>query len=107
MDCIDSYDKKATGKETVLSELFVTEMNKLYSESTCYLSEFKLDNTKIEESLSKADEYLDRLRKEELSLKDNKFGGKLMEFNKTETKHDPSLLGSLDCQHLSFKIQIL
>jgi hypothetical protein len=58
------------------------------------LSELKIDETEIEESLEVACDYLYKLQKVEDSLKSLKFNGKTLAFNKSLIT--PSLLGSLD-----------
>jgi hypothetical protein len=106
-ECIDSYGSKIKEKDTEFAEL-LAEINKFYAENTRYLKEFKLDNSKIEESLEKADGYLEKLNEAGLTLRDLKFNGELIEFTNSEAQHDTrSLLGELDLQHVRLKIENL
>ncbi len=94
-DRIDSLASKIRERENEFDE-FLTEANKFLVDSTKSLSEFTLDEKKIEDSLSLADEYVSRLK----ALG----GGKMMKYNKNEVKYDSSLLGSFRFQHSSYEI---
>ncbi len=96
---MDYYGNKIKDRETKFA-VFLTEINKFHAEIINYLSEFKLDNKKIEESNSKADDHIKEMESLDALLKVLTFDGKLMEFNKNESELNTSLLGSL--QHLSF-----
>jgi hypothetical protein len=75
-------------------------MNKFHAEKSKYLSEFKIDNIKIEESCMKADDYLNELKRMAIALKDSQFNGELVEFIKNETKYETEIIGSFDFQLL-------
>jgi hypothetical protein len=99
--CIDSFGNKIVNKETEFSG-FIKEINKFFDDKTKYLNEFLIDETAIGESLALADNYLMKLKKEDLALKKIKFDGKLMQFKKNENKLDNSLLGSLVNKQLCY-----
>ncbi len=53
-----------------------------------YLNEFEIEDTKVTDGLASAANYLKKIEKVDLELKNVKFNGKLIEFKKNETKFD-------------------
>jgi hypothetical protein len=99
-ECLDAFNKKTSKYENECMQ-FLTEVDRFYLENAKYLTQFKIDEKKIENGLALAETYIEKLQKEDLALRMMKFDGQLMEFKKNEDKPTQSLVGSLTKQQLS------
>jgi hypothetical protein len=101
--CVDSFSIKSIKYEKDRVGFF-EEINKFYHENSRLLSQFKIDDDKVHDSLTLADKYIKNLKKEDSMLRKIKFNGQSMEFKNSETKLDKSFLGSLVKKQLSFNV---
>jgi hypothetical protein len=67
--CIDSFGNKKLNKEKELRK-FINEINNFYDHKTKCLNEFEIEDTKIEDGLALADNYLKKIKHEDLAVKD-------------------------------------
>jgi hypothetical protein len=98
-ECLKVFDNKSVEKERELDE-FLAKMNTFYSENSKYLSEFVIDEVKVEDSLSQANSYLYKLKKKQNKVKRVKFNSNLMGFKKKAFEEEESLVGSMEMSNL-------
>jgi WD40 repeat protein len=98
--CVSSFNNKKI-KYYGEKDKLLAEMAKFCTDNLAYLTQFRLDNGVVVQSLTKVERYLAMMDVEEDSLKSVKFDGKYMNFTKNENKYDSSLLGVLDFMALN------
>jgi transposase len=60
--CVDSYQQKSVRYQTA-NKKFLTKLKKFYNENSKYLTEFKMDEQKIQDGLVQTVKYLVELKK--------------------------------------------
>jgi hypothetical protein len=105
-ECIYSFNSKITNKDNEFDK-FIVELNVFYTDNTKYLTEFKIDERVIDETISKAEVYLKTLIAKDRSLKGFLYNGKVAEFRKVPTKIDRTFIGTLFYKSLSFDVKNL
>jgi hypothetical protein len=91
--CSESYNQKMAtyGKRT--SKL-LNEIDNFHSTSSNYLAGTQIDNKEAADSLTNADNYLQRLYKEDVFLNEIKYGGEVVDYVKNEARTSQSWLGT-------------
>jgi hypothetical protein len=105
-ECVDSFDKNMEKKNENADEL-VTELNDFYFDKIKFLSEFKIDETVVEEVITKADSHCKKVKIENRSLKKIQFNGRIVKFKKSTHKIDRTLLGTLVYKSLNSYVDSL
>jgi hypothetical protein len=104
---IDSYEAQcnASFKNNMMicdrdCNRLLTEVAEFHSTKSKYLTEFRIDEKVIKDSLVSVDFLFKRLENEEALLKKSKFDGRTMELNKHFPVIDSKLIGSLSFKEI-------
>jgi hypothetical protein len=99
-ECIKSFNSNTSKTDNKFNK-FVDELNEFHSDKTKYLSDFKIDEKTVVETIKKADSHLEKLKIEDRLLMNIQFSGKVAEFIKRSNEIDRTLLGTLVFKSLS------
>jgi hypothetical protein len=101
--CVESFDVKIVSYEKDVNKI-LNEIDGFHFNTSTYLTEFIIDDSKVVDFLSKSNSYLQTIRKNENLLKKIKFSWKFLQFRKNTTKPDCNLLGSLVFKRMGFDV---
>jgi hypothetical protein len=101
---IDEYESECLGLLKLNHALASTEKEafldyeaeRFYSENVKYLQSFKIDESEVDRLNEMAVRFLNRLRKENVTLKEHGFNGRQILFTANDKKLKPGVLGQID-----------